>query len=176
MYVYEDEDSEETGIPPCPYCKSRGDCKHRLLDADATFGEFYDYGVYEDAHYLFVKCVLTVVKSCRKLPESLRQQTLASHIPFDTGDRPEPNEEAVRDWLADTEEWKHFREYYKGLLCAAGAVERDYYDEGGPGMTSRCTIYHSRAPTRACTAVMRAVKTDLKPFHDAAKGSRSKRT
>ena len=171
MYDDEDEDFEETGIPPCPYCKSRGDCKHRLLDADTTFGEFYDYGVYEEAHDLFVKCVLAVVMSGNKLPAILLQQTLAKHIPFDTDARPEPTEEAVRAWLDAAEEWKHFRKYYTGSLCAAGAVGRDYYDEGGPGMTSRCTMYHSRAPKRTCAAVMRAVKADLKPFIDTLKGS-----
>ena len=127
--------------------------------------------MYEEAHDLFVKCIVAVVKSGKKLPESLRQHKLAHHIPFETDDRPEATEEAVRARLAEAEEWKHFRKYYTALLSAAGAVERDYYDKGGPGMTSRCTMYHSRAPKRTCAAVMRAVKADLKPFIDTLKGS-----
>jgi len=96
-----DHETDEPEEATCPYCRSTSWCKHQLMHLDETFGEVEDYGVYEEAQELLVKCVVALLKSGKELPESLGDKTLGKFIPLDPDDRPEPTEEAVRDWLAD---------------------------------------------------------------------------
>ena len=165
MTDYEDEEPEG---PECPYCEAMGWCEHQVMDVDETFGEVQDFGVYKEALDMLIKTIADVVRSERKLPERLKKNRLARFMPFDPGDRPEPSEEAVRDWLLESDGWHDFREHYEELLNEAGAAECDYYPPACvPGTASYCRSYHAGDPEKVCAAVIEVIRKDLKAFECA---------